>query len=108
MASMDVSKDGGQPGIDREAPRVLVSADVQLRSPGKGGQTVHLRDLAIDGCSIEAFNLVQLGEEFWIKFPGLDAMECTVCWDTKFVAGLKFVRPLHPGVMDILVKRLNA
>jgi hypothetical protein len=104
---MDVSKDGGQTGIDRVASRVSVSADVQLRSPGKGSQTVHLRDLAADGCSIQAVNLVQLGEVFWIKLPGLDALECTVCWETEFVAGLEFVRPLHPGVMDMLVKRLN-
>lgn len=103
---MDVSNDGGQPGIDREAPRISVSADVQLRSPGKVNQTVHLRDLAADGCSIEAVNLVRLGEVFWIKFPGLDALECSVCWETEFAAGLKFVRPLHPGVMEILIKRL--
>jgi hypothetical protein len=42
----------------------------------------------------------------WVKFDGLDAMEGQVIWVAGFVAGVEFIRPMHPAVFDALVPRL--
>jgi hypothetical protein len=34
-------------------------------------------------------------------------MEAEVCWVDGFVAGLKFIKPMHPAVFDLLIERLS-
>jgi len=41
-----------------------------------------------------------------VKFDGIEAMDAEVCWLEGFTAGLRFVRPMHPAVFDLLVERL--
>jgi hypothetical protein len=43
-----------------------------------------------------------------VKFDGLEALEAEVCWVEEFTAGLRFEKPMHPAVFDLLVERLNA
>ena len=42
-----------------------------------------------------------------VKLPGLETMEARVCWVDNFVAGLKFARPMHPAVFDLLLQRMG-
>ena len=42
-----------------------------------------------------------------IKFEGLEAMDAEVCWVQGFQAGLRFERPIHPAVFDLLLARLR-
>lgn len=105
---MQVFKNGGKVETRRNAMRLPVAAEVQLRSPGNLSQTVRIRDLSMTGCCIDLINRVRLNESLWIKFPGLEALECFVCWEKDFVAGVEFVRPLHPAVMDMLGVRMTA
>ena len=71
-------------------------------------RTAQLRDLSSHGCSVELVYRVNLGEIIWVKASGMDALEGTVSWIKGYTCGIKFETPLHPAVMDMLAKRLEA
>lgn len=48
-----------------------------------------------------------VGEHVWVKFDGLEAIEATVCWIAGFKAGLKYTKPIHPAVFDLLLTRVR-
>jgi hypothetical protein len=95
-------------GIARNAVRLAVKAEIQLRSPRISNYPTGVRDLSATGCCIDLVHRVRLHERLWIKFTDLEALECVVCWEKEFVAGVEFVRPLHPAVMDMLGLRLKS
>jgi hypothetical protein len=107
LVLIDDNKGGGKMEIGRKASRLSVSAEVQLRTPGNLNQAVQVRDLSKTGCCIDVINRVRPNDRLWVKFSGLEALECVVCWEKEFVAGVEFVRPLHPAVLDTLLKRLK-
>ena len=49
----------------------------------------------------------RVGERMLIKLEGLEVLDSEVCWVHGFVAGLRFERPIHPAVFDLLVQRLR-
>jgi hypothetical protein len=42
-----------------------------------------------------------------IKFEGFEVLDAQVCWVEGFVAGLRFEKPFHPAVFDLLLARLR-
>ena len=95
------------PGLPRRSSRVSLRAEVRLRRSQDNPYTVQLRDLSMHGCSIELVNRVHVGERLWIKLPGIESIECFVCWEKEFTAGVDFVAPLHPAVFATLTHRLK-
>ena len=93
--------------IARKSVRLTVKAEIQLRSPKVSHYPARVRNLSATGCCIDLVHRVRLDEHLWVKFPTLEALECVVCWEKEFSAGVEFVRPLHPAVMDLLGKRLR-
>jgi len=69
--------------------------------------SVELRDLSAHGCSIELVNRVSVGETLFLKIPGLDQLTGVVCWVNGFTCGVELDPPLHPAVVDALIKRLG-
>lgn len=42
-----------------------------------------------------------------IKFEGIETVQAEVCWIDGFIVGLRFERPFHPAVFDLLLARLR-
>ena len=99
------------PGIPPVEPRcherVSVNGEVSLRRAGKTQFRVHIYDICPDGCKAEFVDRPELGEQLWIKFDAMDALEANVRWITGAKAGLRFSRPLHAAVFDMLIGRLG-
>jgi hypothetical protein len=76
-----------------------------MRRAGKTHFRVHIYDISPDGCKAEFVDRPELGEQLWIKFDGMEAMEAHVCWIVGARAGLRFVRPIHAAIFDMLVAR---
>lgn len=93
--------------IERQAVRLEVPGDVALRMPGHNNYHVRILDLSTDGCRVELVERPSVGDLMMVKFEGLEVMDAEVCWVEGFVAGLKFDRPIHPAVLDLLVERLG-
>lgn len=94
--------------IERRSARVEVPGEVALRVPGHSNYHVRVLDLSTDGCRVELVERPSVGDLMMVKFEGLEVMEAEVCWVEGHVAGLKFDRPIHPAVLDLLVKRLGS
>jgi hypothetical protein len=95
-------------GIARIAVRLCVEAEIQFRGPKISNYSTQVRDLSAFGCCVDVVHRVRVHEQAWIKFPGLEALEAVVCWEKEFRAGVEFVRPLHPAVMEMLGMRLKS
>lgn len=92
----------------RRSPRTLLSAEVLLRRSGRTNYRVHIYDLSRDGCKLEFVERPSIGEHLWVKFEGLDAVEGCVCWVDGHLGGIKFERPIHEAVFEVLVSRMIA
>lgn len=91
----------------RRSERVSLSAEVTLRRRGATGFRVTLTDVSPDGCKVALVERPSVDERVLVKFDGIEALDSGVCWVDGFTAGLKFERPLHPAVFDLLVARLS-
>jgi hypothetical protein len=92
---------------ERKVARVAVNAEVSLRRSVQLGYRVRAYDASPHGCKLEFVERPELAERVWVKFEGMDSLEGLVCWVDGFVAGIEFVRPIHPAVFDALVPRLG-
>lgn len=91
----------------RQSARVALHAEVQLRRRGHHHYLVSVYDISREGCRVEFVERPRLDEKVWVKFQGLDPLQCTVCWIEGPSAGLEFERPMYPAVFDFLVSRLK-
>jgi hypothetical protein len=92
----------------READRLELTAEVSLRRPGRATYKVRVCDLSTHGCRSEFVDRPQDGETMFVKFDGLEAVEAVARWIKAPLTGLSFVRPIHPAVFDLLLRRLGA
>lgn len=93
--------------IARSTPRLTLQAQVQLRGERQNGHAVTIRDLSINGCCLDVVYRVKLDERLWVKLPGIEPIEAFVCWENEFIAGVEFMKPLHPAVLTMLAERMK-
>jgi hypothetical protein len=98
----DEQKPAQQP---RRSERVSVDGQVTMRRSGKLPFRVHIYDLTPNGCRAEFVERPEFGEQLWIKFDQLEALEAKVRWVAGPKTGLEFARPVHQAVFDLLVAR---
>lgn len=91
----------------RRSDRVQLTAEVSMRRLGKTGFRVKVFDLSPDGCKLELVDMPRIDEHVLVKFDGLEALESEVCWIADNCAGLRFERPIHPAVFDLLLRRIG-
>ncbi len=91
----------------RVAARKSVAAEVLLRRLGKINYRVRLFDLSPEGCKVELIERPSQGEHLMLKFEAFEVMDAEVCWVDDFIAGLRFEKPFHPAVFDLLIARLH-
>jgi hypothetical protein len=91
----------------RRSERIALSADVTLRRFGHASFRVTVADASPEGCKVELVERPSDGERVLVKFEGLEPLEAKVCWVEGYTAGVRFVRPVHPAVFDLLVERLG-
>jgi hypothetical protein len=91
----------------RVAKRVSVEAEVMLRRLGQNNYRVRIFDLSPEGCKVELIERPCEGEHLLMRIEGLETLDSEVCWVSDFVAGLRFEKPFHPAVFDLMVARLQ-
>jgi hypothetical protein len=108
-AGLSFQTDGDQERYPtpRQHERVSVEGQVTMRRSGKLNFKVHVYDLSSKGCKAEFVERPELGEQLWIKFEGIDALEAEVRWIIGAKTGVHFARPIHPAVFDLLLERLR-
>jgi hypothetical protein len=97
------------PSAPRRQPRRVERNPVQigagLRQRGASGVSVEILDLSTLGFRASTHLDLQIGADIWLKLPGLEAMHSRVAWTDGYLVGCQFERPLHPAVLQMVVRR---
>jgi hypothetical protein len=96
-----------EPKAERRRQRICVDGEIALRRSGKLSFRARLFDLSPAGCKAEFVERPELHEQLWVKFDQIDAVEASVCWIAGTKVGLRFLRPIHAGVFELLLDRLR-
>ena len=89
----------------RRADRRSMAATVQFRA-GTRRANVQIRDISRFGARIGGVFLVHGDDRFYVKLPGLEAIEARVAWVEEFEFGCEFVRPLSEVVFEAITRSL--
>lgn len=95
------------PPVHRDTERAKVASEVRIRRLGQNNYNVRIFDFSPSGCKVEVVERPRAGEHVSIKFEGIEPLVAEVCWVEGFTVGLRFERPLHPAVFDLLLARLQ-
>lgn len=91
----------------RRAERVPVELGAGLRQRGASGVSVQIMDLSTDGFRAATHLDLYVGNDVWLRLPGLEACHARVVWTEGHYVGCAFVRPLHPAVLDMVVAKVR-
>ena len=88
----------------RRTSRAEVTVGAGLRQRGAHAVTVQIIDLSTDGFRAATHLELFQGTDVWLKLPGLESLHARVVWMRGHMLGCQFVRPLHPAVLDMIVR----
>ncbi|HVQ08174.1 MAG TPA: PilZ domain-containing protein [Allosphingosinicella sp.] len=89
----------------RKSKRVALELGAGLRQRGGTGVSIQILDLSVDGFRASTHLELAQGTDVWLRLPGLEPYQAKVAWSKGHYVGCAFVRPLHPAVLDMIVKR---
>ena len=93
------------PGCEgRKADRAEVTLGAGLRQRGASGVTIQIIDLSTHGFRAATHLVLDRGTDVWLKLPGLESLHAQVVWMQGHLLGCEFARPLHPAVLDMVVR----
>ena len=89
----------------RASERVPIELGAGLRQRGASGVSVLVMDLSIHGFRASTHLQLSDGTDVWLRLPGLEACHAKVVWSKGQYIGCAFERPLHPAVLDMIVRK---
>lgn len=92
-------------GKPRVAERVEVSLGAALRQRGASGVSVQIADLSTSGFRVATHLELEPGTDVWLRLPGLEPCHARAVWRRGHHVGCVFVRPLHPAVLQMIVRK---
>ena len=91
----------------RTAERVDVSFGAALRQRGASGVSVQVADLSTNGFRVATHLDLAPGTDVWLRLPGLEPCHARAVWSRGHHVGCEFVRPLHPAVLQMIVRNAS-
>lgn len=89
----------------RQSARLPVDLGAALRQRGASGVAVRVMDLSPHGFRAATHLELPEGADVWLRLPGLEPTHANVAWSEGHYIGCKFVRPLHPAVVDMIARK---
>jgi len=89
----------------RASERVAIEIGAGLRQRGASGVSILVMDLSIHGFRASTHLQLAHGADVWLRLPGLESCHATVVWSKGQYIGCEFERPLHPAVLDMIVRK---
>lgn len=102
MFGFEVSAAGR--GDNRRQPRLPVVMRARMRNRTAAKFDIRVLDMSVSGFRAEAHYGLDVGDHVWITLPGLQGLEANIAWRRKDVIGGRFSQPLHPAVLDHLIR----
>jgi hypothetical protein len=92
----------------RVADRQAVSIGVRIRRPGENWFASRITNLSVTGFRLQSFAKLSPGKELWVALPGFEGRRAIVLWTRAHESGCAFDRPLHPAILDHVVRLARA
>lgn len=92
----------------RKSQRIPVDVGAGLRQRGASGVSVRVVDLSPHGFRAATHLELAEGADVWLRLPGLEPCHAKVAWTEGHYIGCAFERPLHPAVVDMIVRKAKA
>lgn len=89
----------------RKSERVKLELGAGLRQRGGTGVAIQILDLSTDGFRATTHLQLEKGSDVWLRLPGLEPYHAKVMWAKGAFIGCAFERPLHPAVLDMVVRK---
>jgi hypothetical protein len=99
------SDSAGEAPRSRASERVAIEMGAGLRQRGASGVSIMVMDLSTHGFRASTHLELAQGTDVWLRLPGLEACHATVAWSKGQFIGCAFERPLHPAVLEMIVRR---
>ena len=93
------------PNDARSGLRLEVEIEVTLSGSSVGRKKVELRDISVSGCRIACVSNYPAGTTVIVNLPGLSPLGAQVRWSDLAFCGLRFNAPMHPLVVDRIMRR---
>ncbi|HEX8525933.1 PilZ domain-containing protein [Allosphingosinicella sp.] len=93
------------PTHPRAAERIGVEFGAALRQRGASGVSVQIVDLSTDGFRVATHLELPPETDVWLRLPGLEPCHARAVWCHGHYVGCRFVRPLHPAVLQMIVRK---
>lgn len=94
-----------RPRNPRKSTRVPVDMGAGLRQRGASGVSIRVLDLSPHGFRAATHLELPEGCDVWLRLPGLEPCHAKVAWCQGHFIGCSFERPLHPAVVDMIVRK---
>ncbi|HAF42108.1 MAG TPA: PilZ domain-containing protein [Sphingobium sp.] len=100
---------GAEPHLEQDrkrrgADRRHVQIGVKVRRPGETWFTSRIADLSLSGFRLQSFMKLSVGSDLWVMLPGFEGRRARILWTRGHEAGCTFERPLHPAILDHIVR----
>jgi len=92
----------------RGAERKDLVVGAGLRQRGAHPISVQVMDLSVTGFRATTHLTLEEGSDIWLKLPGLESLHARTRWQRGHVIGCEFLRPLHPAVLDMIVRKTKS
>lgn len=92
----------------REFCRGAVSIAAEIRVTGSNKNRVQILDLSQTGFRMECLTFMSDCKTIFLTLPSFHQLESRIVWQTEWMYGCQFVRPLHAAVYDHIVRTFPA
>ena len=89
---------------NRETCRGDVAITADIRAFGGNKTRVKVIDLSQTGFRMESLTLIPDSHAIFLTIPSFAQMEARIIWQTEWLYGCKFVRPLYLAVYEHIVR----
>lgn len=108
MQALDNHSQRGGRSSNREFCRGDVAIIADVRVAGSNKTKVRVFDLSLTGYRMECLTFISGSQATFLSMPGFEQLESRIIWQTEWMYGCQFARPLHTAVYDHIVRTFPA
>lgn len=92
----------------RREERFLIQVAGRYRPRHGGSRDIWIKDLSEYGCRFyDKFSILETGSTILVKIHNIGPIPALVKWREASVAGVEFEKPIHPGVMEHIIREMD-
>ncbi len=102
--SDNYSSNSGRGVADRKCCRGDVAIVGTIRASGGVKCRIKIVDISTTGFRMECLTYLSDNQVISMAMPGFETLQAKIMWQTEWMYGCQFARPLHPAVYEHIVR----